>query len=163
MKNRYFFLPLICGICLPSMTIFFLQVFVAGISPIQSIMDLIHRQFAVGHFLFFIMFFTLIPFVALIIMVYLISILISGRRLMYIFWSGFIPILILNLWMHFAVWYPLYAPGMHASSTSVLAFLFVPIYCLLILPFGLLIGWIISLASIRKVGNSGTDWNSRGQ
>jgi hypothetical protein len=44
---------------------------------------------------------------------------------------------------HVSVWYPLYGPG-HVSSTAVIAFIFIPFYCLASLCVGLVVGWLIS-------------------
>ena len=46
---------------------------------------------------------------------------------------------------HVGVWYPAYGPG-RMSSTAVLAFLFIPIYCTGTLVLGLLIGKLITNA-----------------
>jgi len=45
---------------------------------------------------------------------------------------------------HSAVWYPLYGGG-HMSSTAVIAFVFIPFFCLGPLAVGLLAGWAVSL------------------
>ena len=53
-------------------------------------------------------------------------------------------ILVLMVFGHVAVWYPLYSED-HMSSTAVIAFFFIPFYCLGTMAIGLLIGWVISL------------------
>lgn len=144
MERRHFYLPLVTGILTPSLVIFMLEVFVAGISPLKAAVDILHRQFAEGHNLFLVMFLSIIPFVALVLLVWVLSFKVKGTRLDCIFWGGFIAIFGLTLFGHFSVWYPLYAPGKHMSSTAVIAFMFILIYCLFILVIGSLIGWGVS-------------------
>ena len=125
------------------MVIFILEIFVARMSPFKSVLDILHRQFAEGHNLFVIMLLSLVPFVALILVTWLISLKTTGARLDCIFWGGFIGVLGLTLIGHFGVWYPLYS-GKHMSSTAVIAFMFIPLYGLFTLVIGAFIGWGIS-------------------
>lgn len=58
-------------------------------------------------------------------------------------------ILLLMILGHVAVWYPLYGGG-HMSSTAVIAFFFIPFYCIAAMAIGLLIGWAVSLLPFFK-------------
>ena len=143
MKRRYIYFPLAVGILIPSLVIFILEVFIAKISPFKSVLDILHRQFAEGQNLFLIMVLSFIPFGALILLTWVLEAKVDSSRLACIFWGGFIAVLGLTLVGHVSVWYPLYA-GKHMSSTDVVAFIFIPIYCLFMLIVGSLIGWIVS-------------------
>jgi hypothetical protein len=150
MKKRYLYFPLSAGILIPSLVIFFLQIFVAGIAPIRSISDILHKQFASGHNLFLLMVWSFVPFGALILLTYVMSRKLKSFRLAAIFWGAFIAVTGYTLYGHISVWYPLYAHK-GSSSTDVLAFLVIPIICLVLLVIGAMIGWGISyLPGIRK-------------
>ncbi len=150
MKRRYLYLPLAAGILTPSLVIFILQVLIAKTSPLKSVLDILHKQFAEGHNLFLLMVWSFIPFGALILLTYVLSRKIESKRLACIFWGGFIAVLGFTLWGHISVWYPLYSHK-DASSTAVIAFVFIPIFCLFLLAAGSLIGWIVSfLPKFRK-------------
>jgi hypothetical protein len=152
LERRHLYIPLMAGILTPSVVIFILQVFVAKISPFKSVLDILNRQFAEGHNLFLLMLISFIPFAANIFVTWLASKKMSAARLDCIFWGGFIPVLGFTLVSHFSVWYPLYAPGQHMSSTAVVAFVFLPIAGLEYLVIGSLIGWVISLLpKFRKI------------
>ena len=143
LKKKYILIPIIAGILTPSLVILILEIFVGHISIIQSVSNIIERQFASGENLFLLMLFGLFPFIILIWIISPISRKINGKRLNCIFWGGLIGILLPMITGHVAVWYPLYGGG-HASSTSVIAFFFIPFYCIVTMGIGLLIGWIIS-------------------
>jgi hypothetical protein len=148
MKRLHIYLPLVAGILTPSLVIFVLKVFVGRrfvgrVSPLTAAIDILHRQFAAGQNLFLLMLFAMIPFVALVLVIKIISSKLNGVRLECIFWGGFIAVWGLTVYGHFSVWYPLYAPGRRMSSTAVIAFLFIPIYCLFFLAIGLVIGYLI--------------------
>jgi hypothetical protein len=143
MKRQYFYLPLVAGILTPSLVIFILEVFIAKMSPLKSILDILQRQFAEGQNLFMLMVISFIPFGALILLTWVLNVKVESKRLACIFWGGFIAVFGLTLAGHISVWYPLYA-GKHMSSTAVVALVFIPIYCLFMLIVGSLIGWIVS-------------------
>lgn len=151
-KKRHIYLPLILGVVTPSLVIFVLEVFVGHIAPVNSILSIIDRQFADGHNLFFIMAFGLIPFVMLIGIT---SILARTRKsipLECLFIGGLLGILVFMVFGHVAVWYPLYR-GEHMSSTAVIAFFFIPFYCIGTMVTGMLMGWLISrLPLLRERG-----------
>lgn len=131
------------GLILPSLIILCLEIFVGHIHPITSITDILRRQFAGGHNLFLIAAFGLIPFAALSAVCFIASRWLNSSRLACVTGGGLLGILLLMIPTHVAVWYPLYGPG-HMSSTAVIAFLFIPFYCLVTLAIGLIIGWLIS-------------------
>ena len=149
LRKRHIYLPVVFGVLTPSLVIFILEVFVGHISPIPSVISILKRQFAEGQNLFLIMVFGFIPFASLIIFIALLSRTINGKRLDFIFMGGLVGILILMVLGHVAVWYPLYGGG-HRSSTAVIAFLFIPFYCIGTMGVGMLIGWVISLLPFLK-------------
>ncbi len=148
--------PLAIGIITPSFIIFSLEVFVGHISPLASAADILRRQFAEGDNLFLLALLGLIPFVALRAVCIVAAPHLSPARMACIFVGGLIGILGLMVPSHIAVWYPLYGSG-QMSSTSAIAFLFIPFYCLVSLGIGLLVGWCVSLLPhFRHVSPKGT-------
>jgi hypothetical protein len=132
------------GLVTPSLVIFCLAVFVGGINPFVSIADILGRQFSEGDNLFLLAAFGLIPFAVLSAVCFVAARWLSSSRLACVAVGGLLGILALMVPGHVAVWYPLYGPG-HASSTAVIAFIFIPFYCIATLCVGLLVGWLISL------------------
>ena len=132
------------GLIAPSLVIFCLEVFVGHINPRASITDILRRQFAEGHNLFLIALFGLIPFAVLSMVCFVAARRLESSRLACVAIGGLLGILSLMVWGHVAVWYPLYGGG-HMSSTAVIAFIFIPFYCLGTLLIGLLVGWGVSL------------------
>jgi len=132
------------GLVSPSAIIFCLEVFVGHIGPITSIADILRRQFAEGDNLFLIALFGLIPFALLSAVCFLAARRLHSSRLACVAVGGLLGILALMVPGHIAVWYPLYGPG-HMSSTAVIAFIFIPFYCIATLCVGLFLGWLVSL------------------
>ena len=153
LRKRHIYLPVILGFLTPSLVIFILEVFVGNMSPARSIADILSRQFAHGHNLFLLMAFGLIPFAILIGATALFSRKLKGRQLDCVFTGGLVGILALMIFGHVAVWYPLYSGG-RGSSTAVIAFLFIPFYCIVTMGIGLLIGRAVSLLPLMKADNS---------
>ena len=145
-KHKLFWIltPLAVGLLVPSATILGLQVFVGGISPFTAIADVLKRQFAEGHNLFLLALFGLIPFAVLSVTCFVASHRLSPARLSCLGVGGLLGILCLMVPAHVSVWYPLYGGG-HMSSTAVIAFVFIPFYCLVPLLVGLIVGWGVSL------------------
>jgi hypothetical protein len=143
LRKRHIYLPVILGALTPSLVIFVLEVFVGHISPVISAISILERQFAGGENLFLIMAFGFIPFAILMGLTALFSRAIGGKRLDCVFFGGLLGILVLMVLGHVVVWYPLYGGG-HMSSTAVIAFFFIPFYCILGMTVGLLIAWAIS-------------------
>ncbi len=141
---KWSFVFLAIGLVTPSLIIFCLEIFVGHINPVTSIADILRRQFAEGHNLFLLALFGLIPFAALSMACFVAARRLESSRLACVAIGGLLGILGLMIPSHIAVWYPLYGPG-HASSTAVIAFLFIPFYCIATLCVGLLIGWLVSL------------------
>lgn len=140
---RWSLTSLAIGLVLPSLIIFSVEVFVGGISPFTSIANVLGRQFSDGNNLYLIAAFGLIPFAAFSIACFVAARQLSSPRLNCVAVGGLLGILLLMIPGHVAVWYPLYSPG-HASSTAVIAFLFIPFYCLATLGVGLFAGWLVS-------------------
>jgi len=145
MKKAYFLLPVVVALVTPALVIFGLEVFVGGISPVAAVKDISHRQFASGHNLFFLAAFGLIPFAVLIAILRVASTRLPPRRVFALLVGGLVGILALMVSTHIMVWYPMYGPG-HMSSTSAIAFLFIPFYCLPTMFAGIAIAWLVSRA-----------------
>jgi hypothetical protein len=137
-------LPIAVGLVTPSAVIFYLEVFVGHVSPVAAIQDIGWRQFAEGHNLFLLAVFSLIPFVLLSVISLLVGPHLPASRQGWITLGGLIGILAFMVPSHVAVWYPLYGGG-HMSSTAVIAFIFIPFYCVVTLIVGLFVGWAASL------------------
>ena len=138
------------GIVTPSAVILYLEAFVGHISPLAAILDIGRRQFAEGHNLFLLALFGLIPFLLLSVASLFVCSQLSASRLACIIIGGLVGILAFMIPSHVAVWYPLYGGG-HMSSTAVIAFIFIPFYCVVTLSIGVLIGWAISCLLLRPV------------
>jgi hypothetical protein len=132
------------GLLIPSLIIFCLEVGVGHIRPRESMAGILDRQFSEGHNLFLIAALGLIPFVVLSAACFVAARWLSPARLRCVAAGGLLGILGLMIPAHVAVWYPLYGPG-RMTSTSAIAFLFIPFYCIATLGAGLLIGWLVSL------------------
>jgi hypothetical protein len=141
------------GLITPSLIIFCLEMFVGHINPIASIADILRRQFAEGHNLFLLAAFGLIPFAVLSIFCFVAARSLDLPRFKCVAIGGLLGILGFMVPSHVAVWYPLYGPG-HMSSTAVIAFVFIPFYCIATLFVGLLIGWLVSLLPTFRHGSS---------
>lgn len=150
------FAPIAIGLLTPSLIIFCLEVFVAHTPPLTATGHILHRQFAAGHNLFLLAVFGLIPFATLSTICAIAAKKLSPQRLACLGIGGLIGILGLMIPAHVAVWYPLYGPG-HMSSTAVIAFVFIPIYCLGTMAVGLAIGWLVSLLPQFKTATATTD------
>ncbi len=136
--------PLIIGLLTPSMIVFYLEVFVAHMSPAASTMGILQRQFSDGDNLFLIAVIGLIPFSTLSVVCFVASRRVSGARLVCIGFGGLLGILSLMIPWHINIWYPLYGGG-RVSSTAVLGFIVTPIFCLGTLAVGLAFGWAVSM------------------
>jgi hypothetical protein len=136
-------LPLVVGLVTPSAVILCLEVFVGRMSVAAAFVDVAERQFAEGHNLFFLAVFGLVPFVVLSIFSFIAARFLSVTRLACVTLGGLGGILAFMVPAHVSVWYPLYGGG-HMASTAVIAFLFIPFYCIATLAIGLLAGWAIS-------------------
>ena len=132
------------GLLAPSLVIFCVEVLVGQISPLASVENILRKQFAPGHNLFLLALIGLVPFVALSVVCVLAARRLSPARLACLVLGGLIGIIGLMVPSHVAVWYPLYGPG-RMSSTGVIAFLFIPFFCLVTLGIGLVAGWCVSL------------------
>jgi hypothetical protein len=136
-------IPLFIGIITPSLIVFVLEITIGHICPLVSLKQIAHRQFASGDNLFLLAIIGLIPFAIL-------SSFLQGMRtkltttgLRCVMICGLIGILSFMIPSHISVWKPLYTHE-HMSSTAVIAFLFIPIYCTTTMLVGLGIGFGIS-------------------
>lgn len=143
LEKKWFWptLPLVVGLLTPSLIIFFLEVLVSGISPFAAIGDIASRQFSEGDNLYLIALVGLIPFVPLSLLLLFKSRKFSQAKSACLGTGGLLGILAVMVPGHVAVWYPLYGDG-GMGSTAVLAFFFIPFYCLGSLIIGLLLGYL---------------------
>ena len=118
MKQRYIYYPLMAGLATP-------YLIMASMLPPHLARQ---TEWSLGAFIFAVLL-PLIPFVALVVAVKAISLNISGKRLDCIFWGGLLGVWGFTAWAHWTVWYPFYA-RLRVSSTSAIAFLFIPFYAL---------------------------------
>ena len=142
-------IPLVIGLIVPSLVIFYLEVFVGHISPLAAVADILERQFSEGNNLFLLAAFGLIPFAALSATCAVAAGRLTPYRLACLGVGGLLGILGLMIPSHAAVWYPLYGSG-HMVSTAVIAFLFIPFYCLGTLAIGLFGGYLVSLLPLFR-------------
>lgn len=144
-------LPIFIGLITPSLVLFAVQVFVGNIAPYSAVIDILKMQFASGHNLFLLALFGLIPFFTLstILNHHFRNLNSNIKKVYTLCISGLIGILSLMIPGHVSVWYPLYGPG-RMSSTAVIAFMFIPIYCLGTMAIGLLFGYLISKIFIKS-------------
>ena len=148
----WIFAPLVVGLVVPSAIIFCLEVFVGHISPVIATIDILQRQFKEGDNLFLTALFGLIPFGALSVACVVASRRLSPVRLSCFGAGGLLGILCLMIPAHVGVWYPLYGGG-HMSSTAMIAFFFIPFYCIVTLCIGLFVGWLVSLLPVFRHGS----------
>jgi len=151
-KQKFIWLaiPVITGLIVPSLVIFYLEVFVGQIPPFTAVANIMGRQFSKGNNLFLIAVFGLIPFVALSIACTIAASRLTPVRLALFGTGGLVGILALMIPAHYFVWYPLYGPG-HMSSTAVVAFIFIPLYCLVTMAIGVFAGWLVSLLPLFRM------------
>ena len=142
------------GLVSPSAIIFCLDVLVGHMDPLTSMASILRRQFAQGHNLLLIALFGLIPFTVLSAACFLAARRMQSTRLACVAIGGLLGILALMVPGHIAVWYPLYGSG-PKSSTAVIAFAFIPFYCLATLGIGLFAGWLVSLLPSFRHENKG--------
>jgi hypothetical protein len=150
-KLFWILLPLVVGLFGPSLIIFYLEVFVGNVAPLEAVADILKRQFAHGHYLVMIALLGLIPFSLLSAICGHASRKTTTARLSCLGVGGLLGILCFMVPAHASVWYPLYA-GQRMHSTAILAFLFIPFYCLFTLGIGMLLGW-----DIYTVGTDGSN------
>jgi len=151
---------LIVGVVTPSIVIFLLEITVGDIAPSVSMKDIAHRQFGEG--LFTLAMFGLIPFVALSLLLFDLSRKLTTPRFCLFVACGLIGILSLMIPAHASVWRPLYTDE-HASSTAVIAFIFIPFYCLATMGIGMSVASLSLIPALfRKLemehGESFTRW-----
>lgn len=147
-KKICVFLPIFIGLITPPCVLFSVQVFVGDVAPFVAMTEIIGKQFASGHNLFLLAVIGLIPFCVLSLILFILYHHYknpnSNLKITYTLCiSGLIGILALMIPSHVSVWYPLYGPG-KISSTAVIAFLFIPFYCLVSMAIGLVLGILIT-------------------
>jgi hypothetical protein len=146
MKPRYAVIPLVAALFTPLLVHFALETFVGVRSPPP-----LFARPALDPALVVM---TAIPFVALIVLVWMISVGApdlprNARRIECVFWAGLIAELAFMVYAYWTLMYPLYA-GERVSSTHALGFLAAVFWGCLVLPLGLLIGWGISFLAVGR-------------
>jgi len=136
-------IPLFIGIITPSLIIFALEITTGHIQPLVSLKQITHRQFASGENLFLLAIIGLIPFVILSSFLQCMRLKLATAGLCCVMICGLIGILSFMIPAHIGVWKPLYTHE-HMSSTAVIAFFFIPIYCTITMLVGLGLGFGIS-------------------
>lgn len=137
-------LILVVGMIIPSLLIFLLEITVGDIAPLESLQDIAHRQFAEGHNLFLLAVIGLIPFGILTVIVRALSSKLTRLHFCLFALCGLIGILALMVPAHVSVWRPLYTDE-PVSSTSAIAFLFIPFYCTISMGVGIALAALISI------------------
>jgi len=137
---RPLLIPVIVGVLTPSLIIILMQVFLGEYSLSEAVSDTISKQFEDGHNLFGLTLIGLVPFVLLSIMLFFFGRKHNTKKVTIIMLCGLIAILVLMVPAHYSVWAPLYDDS-NMSSTAVVAFLFIPFYCIISMLFGVLIGY----------------------
>jgi hypothetical protein len=143
-KLFWLILPLFVGLVTPSAIILALETIVGRTSFQAAFWDIASRQFAKGENLFLLALIGLVPFILLSIFSFVAAWFLSQRRLACVSLGGLTGILGLMIPLHVSVWYPLYGGG-QVYSTSAIAFLFIPFYCVVTLILGMVLGWAVSL------------------
>ena len=115
-----------------------------GRSVGRAFQDIISRQFAEGHNLFWLALITLIPFLLLGSILLVTPVSYSSARVACIAIGGLLGILILLLPVHWQVWAPLFSSDKNSASTSVIGLLVVPFACIVPMLVGSLIGRLVS-------------------
>jgi hypothetical protein len=136
--------PLVVGMLTPSLIIFAIMHFAGGYDISTAAMNVLIGQFKPGENYFLLSVISTAPFACLSLVVRNILIKKTLRATWCICIGGLVGILALMIPAHVSVWYPLYS-GSHMSSTSVVAFVFIPMYCLGTGSIGVLAGWLIAL------------------
>jgi len=144
------FVPVIVGMITPSLIIVLMQVFLGEYSIGQAVNDTISKQFEDGHNLFGLALTGIIPFVLLSIMLFFFGRKHNTKKVAVIMLCGLFGILVLMVPAHYSVWAPLYDDS-HMSSTAVIAFLFIPFYCIVPMLIGVLIGYGIIKEYASKI------------
>ena len=137
-------LIVVVGLVTPSLVIFLLEITVGSIAPVESLRDIAHRQFAEGHNLFLLAIIGLIPFGILSVILRALTSTLTRARFCFFCVCGLVGILALMVPAHVSVWLPLYTDG-PVSSTSAIAFIFIPFYCTISLGVGIAVASLISI------------------
>lgn len=135
-------LSVMVGFFMPSLVLVTVQIVVGGVPVLSAIVDVLDGQFAQGRNLFTLALLGLLPFIVLAAMVPRFAARHPRRACTALWASGLVGILAVMVPGHAAVWWPLYGPG-RMSSTAVIAFLFIPVYCAGSLFLGLAIGRLV--------------------
>lgn len=148
MNKNLIVAPIVVGLATPSLVIFYLQLVVGNYTVAALLTDILSRQFAPGHNLFLLVLIGLIPFLLLSVILFFYAKRHTRSELVALLLAGLAGILLLMVPAHYSVWYPLYGPG-RISSTAVIAFLVIPVYCIASMLIGLVAGW--GFVKIKKL------------
>ena len=132
------------GLVTPSIVLAAVEVVVGKIGFAAAVTDVCSREFAEGENIFLLSVIGLIPYAFLSFFAFALAGRLGPRRLACVSLGGLAGILAYTVPAHASIWRPLYSGG-HVSSTSAIAFLFVPFYAIPVLVIGMALGWMVSL------------------
>ena len=133
----WFLMPLAVGLLVPSLVLFYLEVFVGDIPLLEAAANILGRQPGGGNNLFVFALIGLIPFVALsVILREMASRQWSPARLSCLAVGGLVGIFFVMVPGHYSMWYPYYGSG-DPSSTGILALVALSMLTASVLPFTL--------------------------
>jgi hypothetical protein len=136
--------PLAIGFVTPSLIILVMEITLGRRPILESVRDVLTRQFAEGHSLFLLAMTGLLPFVILAILLAVFARdTVLSPRLPALAAGGTIGALALMIPAHVAVWLPIYTDAV-MSSTSVLAFLYIPFLVAVTMLIGLGIAGLLT-------------------
>lgn len=157
MKSAGLFLLIAIGLLMPSFVVFYLETSLGNIPCAVALRHILERQFAPSENLFILALIGLVPFLILSLILFALSHKLETKRFWCLLVFGLCGILALMIPAHISVWRPIYT-GNHMSSTAVIAFVFIPIYCTTTMLLGMGLGWLISLLPFskasRRIGGS---------
>ena len=131
-------LPILLGLISPPLIKFLVQYIVGKLSVARAI-----KQTEILSWLVFSPV-TLLPFAVLTITLILSTKVYSLRATYVLCFGGLTGIFWGMVPQHVKIWSLFYKPHVHVSSTTAIAFLFIPFYCFVPLGIGLAISWIIT-------------------
>ena len=126
-RNGVIFFPVVIGLLLPNLILLFVLIRVNGLPFSEAFYEILRRQFASGHNLFLLSLWTAVPFGILTLVLKEHHKDENLKQLMCLCITGSIGISVIVIHGHWSVWYSIYGVE-RASSTSVIAFLFITIY-----------------------------------
>ncbi len=154
---RWTLASLLVGLLVPPATLFSVQIFIGHRSASASLAEILRNLFSTGQIL--IVLFGLIPFIVLSAVCEFAARRLPRSRVACLAIGGIAGIAAYMIPAHVDVWYPLYDGSRSSGPLAVLAFVFIPFYCLGTLAVGLVAGWAVSLLPRFSVEKAGSRWS----